>query len=100
MRHLALTLALILATAPAFACAVATRLEVENRSGRPLRAVFVEAGAVNNQLSREGLRPGGTATITLPSCIGTYTVVVEFADGIRVRHTGLDAGSIRALMVR
>lgn len=100
MQRHALILALILGNAAAFACAVPTRIEVENRSGQPLRAVFVEAGTVNNQLPREGLRPGGTATITLPSCLGAYTVVVEYADGTRVRHAGLDAGTIRALMIR
>lgn len=92
--------ALILGNTAALACAVPTRVEVENRSGRPLRAVFVESGAVNNQLPRDGLRPGGTATITLPSCLGTYTVVAEYADGTRVRQTGLDAGTIRTLMIR
>lgn len=100
MGRLALTLALITAAAPALACAVATRVEVENRSGRPLSAVFVEAGTVANQLPREGLRPGGTATITLPSCLGTYSVVAEYADGTRVRHTGLNARSIRTLTIR
>ncbi|MBR0654690.1 hypothetical protein [Plastoroseomonas arctica] len=87
-------------TAPAFACAVPTSVAVENRSGRPLRAVFVESGAVHNQLPREGLLPGGTATITLPSCMGTYTVVAEYADGTRIRHTGLDAATIRGLTIR
>lgn len=101
MPTLVLIIALAIAAAsPALACAVATRVEVENRSGRPLRAVFVESGAVNNQLPREGLRAGGTATITLPSCMGTYTVVAEYADGTRVRHPGLNAGSIRSLTIR
>jgi hypothetical protein len=98
---LLLTGVLLLAAMPsALACAVPTSVAVENRSGRLLRAVFVESGAVNNQLPPEGLRPGGTASITLPSCMGTYTVVAEYADGTRVRHTGLDAGTIRGLTVR
>ncbi|MDB5382748.1 MAG: hypothetical protein JWO26_2380 [Rhodospirillales bacterium] len=87
-------------SAPARACAVPTRIEVENRSSRPPRAAFVEGGTVNNQLPHEELRPGATAIITLPSCMGTYTVVTESGDGTRVRHTGLDAGTIRGLIIR
>jgi len=101
MRRLPLTAALLVAfAAPALACAVPTRVEVENRSGRLVRAVFVESGGVHNQLPSEGLRPGATAAITLPSCMGTYTIVAEFPDGTRVRHTGLDAGTIRGITIR
>lgn len=83
------------------ACAVPTRLRVENRSTRRLRQVFVASpGQGPNQLPREGLAPGGTATITLPSCIGLYTVSAIFMDGQRVDHPAIDARTARGLVVR
>jgi hypothetical protein len=87
-------------SAPARACAVPTRIEVENRSSRPPRAAFVEGGAVNNQLPHEELRPGATAIITLASCMGTLYGGDRVGRGTRIRRTGLDAGTIRGLLIR
>ncbi|MES2712330.1 MAG: hypothetical protein V4653_12165 [Pseudomonadota bacterium] len=101
MRVLLILTVLLFAAIPtAFACAVPTSIAVENRSGRLVRAVFVENGTPHNQLPRDGLHAGATASITLPSCMGTYTVIAEYADGTSIRHTGLNAGTIRALTIR
>lgn len=83
------------------ACAVATTLRVENRSGVLVRSLYVSKPSVGrNQLTKAGLPPGEAAKVTLPSCLGTYEISAEFADGRVVAYPDLDGRSIRGLVLR
>lgn len=83
------------------ACAVATSVQVENRTARVAREAFVSEPARGlNQLPATGLAPGQAARVTLPSCLGVYAITIVFADGVRVEHPGLNAATIRGLELR
>lgn len=106
-RFLSLALASWVASGPALACAVPTRIELRNETRRVLRQVFlteqlptVQGDSRFNVLEQGELPPGAAATITFPSCMGTYRLTAVFADGTVERRDGLDAGRIRGLALR
>lgn len=93
-------LAALLTAAEAGACAVSGSVRVENRTTLRVREAFVSApdqGA--NQLPPGGLAPGQAATITLPSCLGTYRISVVYGDGSRSEHPGLDGTRVIGIVL-
>jgi hypothetical protein len=108
MNRLLACLVVLLAAAPGLAlgCAVPTRMELRNETAQRVRAVHIQANderllQPNRVNYLEGaLEAGGVATITFPSCMGTYVLRVVFADGTEQTHPGIDAGRIRALSLR
>lgn len=103
-RCLAAVVAVLLAApTPLLACALPTRIELRNETAQQVVALYIDSaqeapGTLNLLPNR--LAPGGAETITLPSCIGIYTLRAAFADGTAQRHDGIDARRIRGLALR
>lgn len=109
MRRLLVAVLMAVAAAPgmALACAVPSRIELQNATAQDVRALLIddEEGprqppSTFNRLRLPPLAPGAAVTITFPSCIGTYVFRAVFADGSEQRHAGIVAGRIRVLTLR
>jgi hypothetical protein len=94
------SLVVMVSSATALACAVATTVLVENHAAVPMMALWVSAPDTGpNQLDFR-LEPGQSVRINLPSCLGIYELSATFSDGRTVTHGELDAQNIRGVQMR
>jgi hypothetical protein len=109
MRRLPAILAALwpLVAGPTFACAVATEFDLSNETGQRIRTLSItddtrlpSTEPRVNILPPEGIAPGASLRLRMPSCMGLYVMTATLADGTVRQFPGLDARRMRALAVR